>query len=216
MVYSVLDHIIPPTDETELCASLAAKAADLPFWKRLDVVVLQWIYATVSPDILTSILVVDDLAAYAWKRVHQIFLDNQNYRAASLETELTTTKRDEFSSIVAYYNRMKSIADQLANVGSPISDQCLVLRTLAERARDLESATALIVDDENASPPPSHHHGGNPNNHGRNSNNNYNNNRGRRNYNNRGKGNNNNNNHNRGCNSGRGSGQPNNHQPAVA
>lgn len=90
MVHSVLDHIIPPTDEKELV--VAAKVADLPLWKRLDAVVLQWIYTTVSPDILSSILVVDDLAEHAWKRVHQIFLDNQNYRVVFLEIELTNTK----------------------------------------------------------------------------------------------------------------------------
>ena len=65
-VHSVLEHIIPPTDTAELTAYDATKAANLPLWKRLDAVVLQWIYATVSHDILTSILVADDVAEKAW------------------------------------------------------------------------------------------------------------------------------------------------------
>ncbi|XP_021852490.1 uncharacterized protein [Spinacia oleracea] len=92
--------------------------------------VLQWIYATVSPEILPSILIDDDLAENSWKLVHQIFQDNQNYRVAFLKTKLTNTKMVD-SSVVAYCNRLKSLADQLANVGSPVSDQQLVLRTLA-------------------------------------------------------------------------------------
>ncbi|XP_059289757.1 uncharacterized protein LOC132043267 [Lycium ferocissimum] len=121
-VHSVLEHIIPPTDTTELTAYNATKAANLPLWKRLDAVVLQWIYATVSHDILTSILVADDVAEKAWNRVAQLFQDNKHSRAAYLETEFTTTKIADFGSVMVYYNRLKSLTDQLANVGSPVSD----------------------------------------------------------------------------------------------
>lgn len=78
--------------------------------------VLQWIYATVSQDILTSILVVDDVAVNAWNRVAKMFQDNKHSRAAYLETEFTTTKLADFSSVVAYYTRLQSLATQLANV----------------------------------------------------------------------------------------------------
>ncbi|XP_060182132.1 uncharacterized protein LOC132611775 [Lycium barbarum] len=37
----------------------------------------------------------------------------------------------DFGSVMAYYNKLKSLADQLANVGSPVSDQRMVLRLLA-------------------------------------------------------------------------------------
>ncbi|KAM7492949.1 hypothetical protein LguiB_027558 [Lonicera macranthoides] len=47
--HNVLDHIIPPTDEK---AKMAAKEADLDLWNRLHAAVLQWMYATVSHDIL--------------------------------------------------------------------------------------------------------------------------------------------------------------------
>ncbi|XP_060195563.1 uncharacterized protein LOC132624848, partial [Lycium barbarum] len=102
-VHSVLEHIIPPTDTTELTAYNATKAANLTLWKRLDAVVL----------------------------FAQLFQDNKHSRAAYLETEFTTTKMADFGSVMAYYNRLKSLADQLANVGSPVSDQRLVLRLLA-------------------------------------------------------------------------------------
>lgn len=37
----------------------------------------------------------------------------------------------EFMLVMAYYNWLKSLADQLANLGSPVSDQRLGLRLLA-------------------------------------------------------------------------------------
>ncbi|KAJ9566516.1 hypothetical protein OSB04_002482 [Centaurea solstitialis] len=55
-VCKVLDHIIPdataPSDHDEE-------------WKRIDAIVLQWIYSTISTDLLTTILNVDNTAAKA-------------------------------------------------------------------------------------------------------------------------------------------------------
>ncbi|GAU33271.1 hypothetical protein TSUD_279450 [Trifolium subterraneum] len=59
-VHNILDHIIPPTDEIAHQAADTLKTFDSDLWNRLDVVVLQWMYATVSQDILQSILVIDD------------------------------------------------------------------------------------------------------------------------------------------------------------
>lgn len=59
-----------------------------------------------------------------------MFQDNKNSRAAYLETKFTTTKMSDFSSVVAYYTRLQSLATQLANVGSPVTDQRLVMRLL--------------------------------------------------------------------------------------
>jgi len=61
-VHNVLDHIITSTDEKEKQTAEARKKNDPGFWKRLDAVVLQWMYATVTQDILSSILVINDTA----------------------------------------------------------------------------------------------------------------------------------------------------------
>jgi hypothetical protein len=64
-VHNVLDHIIQPTDAKAVQASAEIKAFDSDLWNRLDAVVLQWMYATVSQDILQSILIIDDSAGNA-------------------------------------------------------------------------------------------------------------------------------------------------------
>ncbi|MCH90295.1 hypothetical protein A2U01_0011208, partial [Trifolium medium] len=129
-VHDVLEHIIPPTEEKAIAAFEKAKADDLPLWKRLDAVVLQWIYATVSTDILTSILIDDDSAEHAWKSVADLFQDNKNSRAMYLNKEFTNTSLADFSTTNAYCNCLKSLADQLANVGDPINDHGMVLKML--------------------------------------------------------------------------------------
>jgi hypothetical protein len=100
-VHNVLDHIIPPTDVQDIQVSAELKAADSILWDRLDAVVLQWMYATVSPDILQSILVVDDSAEECWKRIATLFKDNKHSRAIQLENEFSNTHLENFPSTKA-------------------------------------------------------------------------------------------------------------------
>lgn len=69
-----------------------------------------WIYATVSPDILDTILVQEDLAERARKRVENLFHDNKNTRVVFLETQFTTTVMADFPSLVANSNRLQSLS----------------------------------------------------------------------------------------------------------
>lgn len=126
-IHEVLDHIIPPTDAKEKATYAKAKSDDLPFWKRLDAAVLQWIYSTVSSDILTSILIDDDSAEHAWQSVADLFHDNKNSRAMYLHKEFTNTGLANFPTTNAYCNRL---ADQLTNVGAPVNDHSMVLKML--------------------------------------------------------------------------------------
>jgi hypothetical protein len=80
-VHNVLDHIIPPTDAQAIQESAELKATDSNIWNRLDAVGLQWMYATVSQDILQSILVVDNSVEECWKRIAAMFHDNKHSRA---------------------------------------------------------------------------------------------------------------------------------------
>ncbi|XP_050888951.1 uncharacterized protein LOC127094131 [Lathyrus oleraceus] len=79
-VHSVLDHIILSSDARAIQASAFLKANDSELWNRLDAVVLQWMYAIVSQDILQSILVVNDTAEECWKRIAAMFHDNKHPR----------------------------------------------------------------------------------------------------------------------------------------
>ncbi|GAU10843.1 hypothetical protein TSUD_424510, partial [Trifolium subterraneum] len=127
----VLDHIIQPTDATALQASVELKAADSELWNRLDAVVLQWMYATVSQDILQSILVTDDTAEDCWKRISALFNDNKHARAVQLENQFSNTHLEDFPSTATYCIRLKNLSDQLANIDSPVSDTRLVLKMIS-------------------------------------------------------------------------------------
>lgn len=55
--YQVLDHIIPPSSDAS--TSKDKTAQDTELWSRLDAIVLQWIYGTISTDLLHTILAPD-------------------------------------------------------------------------------------------------------------------------------------------------------------
>lgn len=82
---NVLDHIIPSSDAHAIQASTDLKDNNSGLWNQLDMVVLQWMYATVSQDILQSILVVDDTTEECWKRITAMFHDNKHSHAVQLE-----------------------------------------------------------------------------------------------------------------------------------
>lgn len=113
--YKVLHHIIPPPTGKEKLAPSTDE--DFELWTTIDATVLQWIYSTISNDLLNTILELDATAMEAWDRLRVIFHDHQTLRAVTLEQEFTTTCMEDFSSASAYCQRLKSLADQLKNVG---------------------------------------------------------------------------------------------------
>ncbi|XP_020270884.1 uncharacterized protein LOC109846070 [Asparagus officinalis] len=128
--YQVLDHIIPPTSTAtgkKTSSSKDAKTEDKDLWDYLDVIVLQWIYGTITNDVLLTILEQDATAMDAWNRLVNLFHDNKTSRAVHLEYQLSQVRLDDFPYVVAYCQRIKTLADQLGNVGVPVLDARRVL-----------------------------------------------------------------------------------------
>ncbi|CAH9094724.1 unnamed protein product [Cuscuta europaea] len=127
-VHDVYEHIIPHVQPEELATYEQSKAADLSLWNRLDAAVLQWIYGTISNNLLLAILLKDDTAHAAWARLESLFQDNKVSRATHLEEELSDLNFENFSSIDSYCNHIKTLADRLEDVDAPIPNSRLVLK----------------------------------------------------------------------------------------
>ena len=67
----------------------------------------------------------------AWNRLRDIFQDNQNSRVVALEQEFSPLSMEDFVSASAYCQRLKELSDQLKNVGSPVSNDRLVLQLVS-------------------------------------------------------------------------------------
>jgi len=104
---------------------------DPDLWSRVDAIVLQWIYGTISEDLLNTILERDSTAALAWNRLRDIFSDNKNSRALYLEQEFSKVQMEHFADASSYCQHLKSLSDQLSNVGSPVTNERLVLQLVS-------------------------------------------------------------------------------------
>ncbi|XP_060195093.1 uncharacterized protein LOC132624310 [Lycium barbarum] len=126
--YRVLHHIIPPESGKE---KVPKTNAEKELWLTLNATVLQWIYATISTDLLHTILEPDSTAMETWNRLRDIFQDNKNSRAVTLEHEFSHTNMEDFPNASAYCQRLKILYDQLKNVGASVSNNRLVLQMVA-------------------------------------------------------------------------------------
>ncbi|XP_074284165.1 uncharacterized protein LOC141608719 [Silene latifolia] len=116
--YKVLHHIdvtTPPANTDPLFSA----------WSEVNAIVLQWIYGTMSDDLLPRVLKRDSTAREAWTRVENIFLNNKGARAASLEHEFINLKLGKFPNFDTNCQRLKDLSVALSDVGAAVSDQRL-------------------------------------------------------------------------------------------
>ncbi|XP_071712480.1 uncharacterized protein [Rutidosis leptorrhynchoides] len=140
--YDVLDHIITVSPEFSSSSdSTTTTVTKDALWYRLDALVLQWIYGTISNDLMNQILEDESDAANAWLRLQNIFQDKKNSRALYLQRQFNTEmflrvttntiRLDDFPNCAAYCQEIKILADQLRNVGDNVNDDRMVLQLKA-------------------------------------------------------------------------------------
>jgi hypothetical protein len=138
--HKVIAHIIPqPRKEKP-----ASTDASFEMWTILDSTVLQWIYSTISFDLLTTIMEKGSTAMDAWKRLANLFEDNKNSRAVALEQDFSSTRMENFPNVSAYCQRLKQLSDQLKNVGAPVSSHRLVLQLVSGLSDSYRGVATLI------------------------------------------------------------------------
>ncbi|KAK1431722.1 hypothetical protein QVD17_08299 [Tagetes erecta] len=113
-------------------------------WMVVDAIVLQWIYGTISDQLLKRIIKTDDTALQAWNKIRAIFLNNKSSRAATLEHQFSNLTLSACSSFDAYCEKLKEIADQLEDIEEPVSESRLVLQLVRGLPSEYNVAAAMI------------------------------------------------------------------------
>ncbi|XP_012853856.1 PREDICTED: uncharacterized protein LOC105973379 [Erythranthe guttata] len=98
-------------------------------WQRADYLLQSWIYGTITEDLSSMVLSKTAMAHDLWKALASLFTDNEDYRAIQLEEQFKSLKKGSLS-IHDYCQLLKTTADNLADVGNPVSDKQLILQTL--------------------------------------------------------------------------------------
>ncbi|XP_076887925.1 uncharacterized protein LOC143538207 [Bidens hawaiensis] len=136
--YEVLSHIdgtpAPGNDDPSF-----------PSWQKIDSIVLQWIYGTLSDELLERVLENDSTAYEAWNRVKKIFHNNRGPRVAALEQKFVSMKLRNTPSLEVYCQQLKEIAGQLNDLDSPVTEQRLVIQLVNGLPREYDVTGAVIT-----------------------------------------------------------------------
>ncbi|GJY62275.1 ribonuclease H-like domain-containing protein [Tanacetum coccineum] len=115
--YEVHHHLAAPS-------TTATSTVD-PLHDTSDSLVVMWIYATISPKFVEMIVDVDSTAHGVWNRLKYLFHDNKDARITQLNNEIRNMAIGNLS-ITDFFQQLKSKADRLANLESPVKDTSLV------------------------------------------------------------------------------------------
>ncbi|XP_057522506.1 uncharacterized protein LOC130802508 [Amaranthus tricolor] len=121
---NLVDSHILPDDYSK---ALVSKDSE---WQRLDDIVRTWIYGSISPSLLQSIVRPDDCAFDAWTRIENNFQNNKTSRILHLESQFNDISLSKFPNVKSYCNELETIATSLTNLGTSIIDNRLALQVL--------------------------------------------------------------------------------------
>jgi hypothetical protein len=135
--YALLKHV---TDD--------ALSNDLG-WIRMDSVILNWISNSISTDLHQVVWERGCTTRHLWLVIENQFLGNREQRALHLDAAFRNFVQGDLS-VSEYCRKFKTMANGLADLGSPVENRILVLNILrgaepALRARGLHYSALLVI-----------------------------------------------------------------------
>lgn len=109
-------------------------------WYQQDQLLLTWLQCSLSETILNQ-TVSCTTSARLWQLLQQSFSASSHARLIKLCCSLQNTTKGS-SSCLKLCQRMRAIADELAFIGSPVSDDDLVIQILNGHGADFNSVVA--------------------------------------------------------------------------
>ncbi|KAJ0530066.1 hypothetical protein HanLR1_Chr10g0362901 [Helianthus annuus] len=135
--YHVLCHI----DGTP---SPAKESADFAEWENVDSIVLQWIYGTLSDDLLVRVMADESTALDAWKRVKRLFVSNKGPRSQAIQHELANLTLASMTSLDEYCQKVRDLTDQLHALDFPMNDQQRVLHLVKGLPSEFDTIASIL------------------------------------------------------------------------
>jgi hypothetical protein len=129
--YALIKHI---TDDTP---------SNDPGWIRMDSVILNWINNSISTDLHQMVWECGCTVRHLWLAIDNQFLDNREQRTLHLDAAHHIFIQG-ILSISEFCHKFKTMADGLADLGSPIEDRILVLNILRGLNQRFEHVGSII------------------------------------------------------------------------
>ncbi|XP_020185224.1 uncharacterized protein [Aegilops tauschii subsp. strangulata] len=134
--YHLIDHVDGSVD--------SGLIPDIHEWSTIDTTLIRWFFLTISPDPFQTVVKDGDEAQAVWTKLNRLFTDNRLKRLAFLQQEVFGCHRDN-SSVDNYCRRLKTLADELCNIGAKIDDDLLLSTLSANLNEDFGNAAANLT-----------------------------------------------------------------------
>lgn len=134
--YNLRDHIDGTTDFLTM-----RRDED---WMAVDATIIRWLFLTVSKDIFHTVVRDGDDAYTVWTKIVGLFTDNKLQRIVFLQQEFFGCHQND-SSIDAYCMRLKTLSDELNDVGFKVGDELLLSTLTAGLNEDLGNAASNLT-----------------------------------------------------------------------
>ncbi|PWA61851.1 hybrid signal transduction histidine kinase M [Artemisia annua] len=131
----------PPTSGDKLIPFTSSSTPD-PEWSKLDDLIKMWILGSLCDSLQEQVVSTSGNAKALWDHLKELFHDNKHTRAITLDNELRSIKIESMS-VNDYCTKIKSMADRLHNLGSPVSENNLV--TYAVNGLDSRFTTIVKI-----------------------------------------------------------------------
>ncbi|RLN11781.1 hypothetical protein C2845_PM09G16350 [Panicum miliaceum] len=95
----------------------------------MDCVVRSWIAGSISTELADAVLERNSTAREAWLAIETQFLGNRETRALFLDAKFRTFVQGDLT-ITDFCSRLKKMADDLGDLGEPVTDRTLVLNVI--------------------------------------------------------------------------------------
>ncbi|KAL5538074.1 hypothetical protein UlMin_043114 [Ulmus minor] len=116
-------------------------------WRRQDRLILSWIYSTLTPEVMAQI-VGHTTSSSTWKALEKIFSSSSRARLMQLRLQLQTTKKTSIS-MIDFIMKIKSLCDNLAAIGEPVTNQDQIMNLLAGLGSDYNAVVTSISTRDN-------------------------------------------------------------------
>jgi len=120
--FGLMDHVDGTVD--------ARLQFDDTEWIQIDICIVSWLYSTLSDELLSAVIQPNDDAYTVWSTIGSQFLDNVIQRTAQARQRLHALSQGDLS-VTDYCANIKRVADVLRDLGSPLTDQELVITLLS-------------------------------------------------------------------------------------
>lgn len=111
-------------------------------WVALDQQVLSFLIGSLSREMMVHVTTAKTVAE-AWQAIEDIFGTTMRARSVNTRIALATTRKGDMN-VSEYYNKMKSLGDEMAVAGKHLSDEEMVSYILTRVIVEI-AATPMVV-----------------------------------------------------------------------